>query len=97
MWKAHFLPPSHYGSHEFQFQLVVEVLPIDLKGYTWAPSLKDKIKLVVLDVLPWVLPEVYFLGQGPMLLVPIPIEEKSKISDFWAEVQPLMSVPAVDY
>ena len=67
MYKAKFIPPNHYESHEFQFQLVVEVLPVDLEGFTWALSLEEKVEMVVLDVLPWVLPHVSSLGQQLVL------------------------------
>ena len=40
----------------------MEVLPIDLEGFTWALSLEEKVEMVVLDVLPWVLPELFDLG-----------------------------------
>ena len=62
MWKAHFFPPSHYDSHEFQFQLAVEVLPSELGGSTWGLSLEDQVEMVVLVGFPQVLPEVSIVG-----------------------------------
>ena len=63
MWKAQFLSPSHYESHEFHFQVMMEVLHADLEGSTWALSLEEKVELVVLVVLPWVLPKISDVGK----------------------------------
>ena len=63
MWQAQLLPPSHYKSHEFQFQVVVETLPTELEGYAWELSLVEQVELVVLDILPWILPKVSSLGK----------------------------------
>ena len=58
MQQAQLIPPIHYESHEFKFQVVVEALPIELEGCAWALSLEDQVELVALVVLPTVLPRV---------------------------------------
>ena len=57
MWQAQLLPPSHYESHEFQFQDIVEVLHVELEGYEQALSLEENVELLVLAILLWVLAE----------------------------------------
>ena len=75
MWKAQFIPPSCYESHEFQFHLVVEVLPVDLEGSTWALSLEEQVELVMLVFFPWVLPKVSIMDQYLVLIVHVHVEE----------------------
>ena len=74
MQKAQFLPPSHYESHEFQFQLVAEVIPTELEGSAWEVVIEEQVELVVLDVLPWVLPKLFAVGKHLVLLVSVAIE-----------------------
>ena len=67
MYKAKFIPPNHYESHEFQFQLVVEVLPAELEGSAWEIALEEQVELVIPTIPPWVLPHVSSLGQQLVL------------------------------
>ena len=73
MSQAQLLPPSHYKSHEFQFQVVVEVLLVDLEGSGWELPLEEQVELVVLVVLPWVLPKVSTMDKQLVLLVFVPV------------------------
>ena len=86
MYKAKFIPPNHYESHEFQFQLVVEVLPIELEGSAWALSLEEQVELVVLDVLPWELAEACPQFEKLVILIPVPVGEQFESSVSWDEL-----------
>ena len=75
---------------------MVEVLPVDLEGSTWALSLEEQVEMVVLGFLPWVLPHISGMGQQLVLLVPIPVEEQVEFYASWDEVQPPLSISVAE-